>query len=100
VQPPTTFEFIINLKTAKCPQTNLPASLLARPDAVIECERHLLRCMSLLLAPFGHGVMSELSPLSGVKLKLDFGAVRAAFDPGCVKTLCGCYDCLVILRGY
>jgi hypothetical protein len=25
--------------------------------------------------------MSELSPLSGVKRKLDFGAVRAAFDP-------------------
>src|SRR5258706_7649320 len=30
---------------------------------------------------FGHGVMSELSPLSGAKRKLDFGAVRAAFDP-------------------
>jgi hypothetical protein len=25
--------------------------------------------------------MSELSPLSGAKRKLDFGAVRAAFDP-------------------
>jgi hypothetical protein len=25
--------------------------------------------------------MSELSPLSGVKQKLDFEAVRAAFDP-------------------
>jgi hypothetical protein len=25
--------------------------------------------------------MSELSPLSGVKQKLDFGAVRAVFDP-------------------
>ena len=25
--------------------------------------------------------MSELSPLSGVKQKLDFGAVRADFDP-------------------
>jgi hypothetical protein len=25
--------------------------------------------------------MSELSPLSGVKLKSEFGAVRAAFDP-------------------
>src|SRR6266404_7523091 len=34
-----------------------------------------------LSALFGHGVMSELSPLSGVKLKSDFGTVRAAFDP-------------------
>ena len=25
--------------------------------------------------------MSDLSPLSGVERKLDFGAVRAAFDP-------------------
>jgi len=25
--------------------------------------------------------MSDLSPLSGVKRKLDFGAVRSAFDP-------------------
>jgi len=41
----------------------------------------LLRCMSPILAPFGHGAMSELSPLSGAKLKSDFGAVRAAFDP-------------------
>src|ERR1700694_2492869 len=31
--------------------------------------------------PFGHGAMSELSPLSGVERKLDFGAIRAAFDP-------------------
>jgi hypothetical protein len=30
--------------------------------------------------------MSDLSPLSGVKRKLDFGAVRSAFDLGCVKT--------------
>src|SRR6266404_9623873 len=36
-------------------------------------------------ALFGHGAMSDLSPLSGVKRKVDFGAVRAAFDPGCVK---------------
>jgi hypothetical protein len=33
------------------------------------------------LALFGHGTMSELSPLSGVKRKLDFAAIRAAFDP-------------------
>jgi len=34
-----------------------------------------------LMARNGHGAMSDLSPLSGVKRKLDFGAVRAAFDP-------------------
>jgi hypothetical protein len=33
------------------------------------------------LARNGHGAMSDLSPLSGVKRKLDFGAVRSAFDP-------------------
>ena len=33
------------------------------------------------MALFGHGAMSDLSPLLGVKRKLDFGAVRAAFDP-------------------
>jgi hypothetical protein len=30
--------------------------------------------------------MSDLSPLSGVKRKSDFGAVASAFDLGCVKT--------------
>ena len=33
------------------------------------------------MALFGLGAMSELSPLSGVKRKSVFGAVRAAFDP-------------------
>jgi hypothetical protein len=33
------------------------------------------------MARFGHAAMSELSPFSGVKLKSDFGAVRAPFDP-------------------
>jgi len=37
--------------------------------------------MSEFVKVFGHGAMSDLSPLSGVKRKLDFGAVRAAFDP-------------------
>src|SRR5258708_6732714 len=36
--------------------------------------------------------MSELSPLSGANRKLDFGAVRSAFDPGCVKT-CTSQEC-------
>src|SRR5258707_5084692 len=48
--------------------------------------------MSPLLALFEHGAMSELSPLSGVKRKLDFGAVRAAFDLRFVKT-CTSQEC-------
>src|SRR5260221_5669041 len=34
-----------------------------------------------MLARTGPGVMSDLSPLSGVERKLDFGAVRSPFDP-------------------
>jgi hypothetical protein len=34
-----------------------------------------------VLALFGHGTMSELSPLTGAKRKSDLGAVRSAFDP-------------------
>jgi hypothetical protein len=44
------------------------------------------------MALFGHGAMSDLSPLSGAKRKSDFGAVRSAFDPGCVKT-CRSQEC-------
>ncbi len=36
----------------------------------------------LLLAPTGHGPTSDLSPLSGVKRKSNFGAVRSVDDPG------------------
>jgi hypothetical protein len=38
------------------------------------------------MALFGLHPMSELSPLSGAKRKLDFGAVRAAFDPNATST--------------
>jgi hypothetical protein len=54
-------------------------SLLARADEVIE-QAELLQCMSLLLAHFGPHAMSDLSPLSGVERKLDFGAVRSVLD--------------------
>ena len=37
--------------------------------------------MMAAIARNGHAAMSDLSPLSGVKRKSDFGAVRAAFDP-------------------
>jgi hypothetical protein len=33
------------------------------------------------MAQLGHGAMSDLSPLSGVKRELDFGAVRSVDDP-------------------
>jgi hypothetical protein len=61
-------------------------AILGGPGArfIIEGDRSLAarkRDDFRLCARFGHGAMSELSPLSGVKLKSDFGAVRAAFDP-------------------
>jgi hypothetical protein len=37
--------------------------------------------------------MSDTSPLSGVKRKSDFEAVRSAFDPGRVKTFFLSQDC-------
>src|SRR5882762_2296453 len=50
--------------------------LLARP-----CRSALPRERFRSLALFGHGAMSDLSPLSGVEQRSDFGAVRTAFDP-------------------
>src|SRR5260370_33350447 len=37
--------------------------------------------MSLLLALFGHGAMSDLSALLGEERKSNFGAVRSVVDP-------------------
>jgi len=53
-----------------------------------DAERHLMLIhtviaitVSRLLAQSGNGAMSALSPHSGVKRKLDLGAVRSASDP-------------------
>ena len=56
--------------------TVLKVALLQLADEVIKQG-----CRLPLLALFGHGAMSDLSPLSGVKRKLDSGAVRSVNDP-------------------
>ena len=37
--------------------------------------------MSPVVARFGHGAMSDLSPLSGEERKSNFGAARSVNDP-------------------
>ena len=45
----------------------------------------MLHSMSLLVALFGHGLMSDLSPLLGEERKSNFGVVRSVDDP--IETL-------------
>ena len=58
---------------------------IKRPDTWL--HRPMLQNVKKVLAnpepsTHGHGPMSDLSPLSGVKRKSNFGAVRSVDDPG------------------
>src|ERR1700730_211845 len=52
-----------------------------------------------VVAPNGHAEPHDECRLSGVKLKWLGHRQTDAIDPGCVKTLCCCYDSPVILWG-
>src|SRR5258706_7597201 len=78
-RPPEPSYFVMVADTRATSRTRCLLSLGHERNRSLRSQDPLINVAYWAL--FGHGAMSDLSPLSGVKRKLDFGAVRAAFDP-------------------
>jgi hypothetical protein len=77
---------------------NLPP-VCATGDGVIERGPTLLQRMSPEVARNGPPAMSAQRSLTGGKRTSRLRPPKSENDPGCVKTLCCCYDSPVILWG-
>ena len=76
------------------PGITVPLTLQASPTSN-RITTHLLRCMSLLLAPTGHAWPGCRRPLLGAKQKSRSWATTSGFDPKRTQRLCA----TLVLRG-